>query len=176
MIQRSSCQKKKLKKSKIFVVNNFTGTILRGNDHSTKGKVSLINIYSKNLYLPSQGLLYRCSGAGMWKTLGEPVVIGGDNLPSLVRIGLTDLKNIGRASGPPATVCWIEVKVAVLCAHQYMPWNLLQWCRNRGGQGGHWPPQYLADQITLFEPGRADYPHLLLLPPPMFFTIRHHWS
>ena len=23
------------------------------------------------------------------------------------------------------TVCWIEVKVAVLCAHQYMPWNLL---------------------------------------------------
>ena len=22
------------------------------------------------------------------------------------------------------TVCWIEVKVAVLCAHQYMPWNL----------------------------------------------------
>ena len=26
----------------------------------------------------------------------------------------------------------------------------LQWCRNRGGQGGHWPPQYLADQLTLF--------------------------
>ena len=25
----------------------------------------------------------------------------------------------------PPTVCWIEVKVAVLCAHQYMPWNLL---------------------------------------------------
>ena len=25
----------------------------------------------------------------------------------------------------PCTVCWIEVKVAVLCAHQYMPWNLL---------------------------------------------------
>ena len=23
------------------------------------------------------------------------------------------------------TVCWIEVKVAVLCAQQYMPWNLL---------------------------------------------------
>ena len=30
-----------------------------------------------------------------------PVVIGGDNLPSLVRIGLTDLTNIGGASGPP---------------------------------------------------------------------------
>ena len=24
----------------------------------------------------------------------------------------------------PCTVCWIEVKVAVLCACQYMPWNL----------------------------------------------------
>jgi hypothetical protein len=32
----------------------------------------------------------------------------------------------------------------------------------------------LADQLTLFQPGRADYPHLLLLAPPMFFTFRHH--
>ena len=32
---------------------------------------------------------------------GGPVVIGGDNLPSPVRIGLTDLQNIGGASGPP---------------------------------------------------------------------------
>ena len=30
-----------------------------------------------------------------------PVVIGGDNLPSPVPIGLNDLKNIGGASGPP---------------------------------------------------------------------------
>ena len=30
-----------------------------------------------------------------------PVVIGGDNLPSPVRIGLTDLQNMGGASGPP---------------------------------------------------------------------------
>ena len=29
------------------------------------------------------------------------MVIGGDNLPSLVAIGLTDLPNIGGASGPP---------------------------------------------------------------------------
>ena len=43
-----------------------------------------------------------------------------------------------------------------------------QWCRNRGGQGGHWPPQYFADQLTLFELGRADYPHLLLLAPQCF--------
>ena len=32
---------------------------------------------------------------------GGPAVIGGDNLPSPVRIGLTDLQNIGGASGPP---------------------------------------------------------------------------
>ena len=30
-----------------------------------------------------------------------------------------------------------------------------------GGPGGSLAPQYLADQLTLFEPGRADYPHLL---------------
>ena len=29
-------------------------------------------------------------------------------------------------------------------------------------------------QLTLFEPGRADYPHLLLLAPPKFFTFRQH--
>ena len=43
----------------------------------------------------------RSSDAGRWKTLGVPVVIGGDNLPSPVQIGLTDLPNIGGASGPP---------------------------------------------------------------------------
>ena len=30
-----------------------------------------------------------------------PIVIGGDNLPSPDGIGLTDLPNIGGASGPP---------------------------------------------------------------------------
>ena len=35
------------------------------------------------------------SDAGRWKTLGVPVVIGGNNLPSPVGIGLTDLLNIG---------------------------------------------------------------------------------
>ena len=43
-----------------------------------------------------------------------------------------------------------------------------------GGMGATGPP-YLADQLlTLFQPGRADYPYLLLLAPPMFFTFRHH--
>ena len=39
--------------------------------------------------------------AGRWKTLGVPVVIGGDNLPSPVQIGLTDLPNIGGGDGGP---------------------------------------------------------------------------
>ena len=42
--------------------------------------------------------------------------------------------------------------------------------------GDHcWPPKFLADQSTLFQPGRADYPHLLLLAHPMFITFWHHW-
>ena len=39
-----------------------------------------------------------------------------------------------------------------------------------GGPGGPLAPQYLADQLTLFELGRADYPHLLLLAPPQCFS------
>ena len=36
--------------------------------------------------------------------MGMPVVIGGDNLPSPVQIGLTDLPNIGGGgSGPPSS-------------------------------------------------------------------------
>ena len=39
------------------------------------------------------------------KTLGVSVAIGGDNLPSPVGIGLTDLPNIGEVSGPvPASL------------------------------------------------------------------------
>ena len=39
-----------------------------------------------------------------------------------------------------------------------------------GGPGG----QYLADQLTLFQPWKADSVHPLLEAPPMFFTFRHH--
>ena len=42
--------------------------------------------------------------------------------------------------------------------------------RARGATAPHLHPR------TLFEPGRADYPHLLLLAPPKFFSFRHHWS
>ena len=42
------------------------------------------------------------SDAGRSKTLGVPVVIGGDNLPSPVGIGLTNLLNIeGGGQLPP---------------------------------------------------------------------------
>ena len=38
--------------------------------------------------------------------------------------------------------------------------------------GGHTaPPQYFADQLTLFGPGRADYPHLLKKTPPNVFHL-----
>ena len=44
-----------------------------------------------------------------------------------------------------------------------------------GGPWGPLAPQYFADQLTLFHLGRADYPQsLLLAPPPIFFTVRHH--
>ena len=52
---------------------------------------------------------------------------------------------------------------------------IIQWCRNRGGQGATGPPQYLADNLTLFQPWGADSAHSLLVAPPMFFTFRHHW-
>ena len=37
-----------------------------------------------------------------------------------------------------------------------------------GGQGGPLAPQYLADQSTLFQTGRADYPNLSLMAPQIF--------
>ena len=60
------------------------------------------------------------------KNIGGPVVIGGDNLLSPVRIGLTDLPNIWRASAPPGppssgitVVCVIHVSLTfVSCKAQ----------------------------------------------------------
>ena len=48
------------------------------------------------------------------KTLGVQVVIGGDNLPSPVGKGLTDLPNIRGASGPPGPGSGITVKIKSL--------------------------------------------------------------
>ena len=56
-------------------------------------------------------------------------------------------------------------------------------CRSGAGTGGRAGPggplahpQYFVDQLTLFELGRTDYPHLSLLAPPMFFTFLQHWG
>ena len=72
-------------------------------------KIEKLNLLKSGLNGGQKGILFFVhvnmnvsrSDAGRWKTLGGPVVIGGDNLPSLVQIGLTDLQNIGGASGPP---------------------------------------------------------------------------
>ena len=42
-----------------------------------------------------------------------------------------------------------------------------------GGPGVHVPPHFLADQLTLSQPGGPHYPHLVLRdPPPDFQTLR----
>ena len=44
-----------------------------------------------------------------------------------------------------------------------------------GGPGGHVPPHFLADQLTLSQPGGAHYPHLVLRATPDFQTLRRPW-
>jgi hypothetical protein len=48
-------------------------------------------------------IIYLNSDTGRRKTLGVPVVLGGDNLPSPIGIGLTDLTNIGGPTGLPGS-------------------------------------------------------------------------
>ena len=38
-----------------------------------------------------------------------------------------------------------------------------------GRPGGHVPPHFLADQLTLSQPWRAHYPHPVLCAPPQIF-------
>ena len=56
----------------------------------------------------------------------------------------------------------------------WIPFGICTYLSDAGTEGGPGgplpPPQYFADQLTLFEPGRADFPHLLLLPPPQCFS------
>ena len=76
-----------------------------------------------------------CSDAGT----GGPVVIGGDNLPSPVGIGLTDLQNIGEggASGPPAPPPQFRHhfyslssvhSIQTVCVHMDLNQALWLWC------------------------------------------------
>ena len=44
--------------------------------------------------------------------------------------------------------------------------------RQGGGLGGLQPPQFLADQLTLSQPGGTHYPHPVLPAPPDFQTLR----
>ena len=51
----------------------------------------------------------------------------------------------------------------------------IQWCRNRGGQGGHCPPPPILDRSVnpiLIGEGRLCPP--ITIGPPNFFTFRHH--
>ena len=44
-----------------------------------------------------------------------------------------------------------------------------------GVPGGAWYPQILADQLTLPQPGGADYAHLIILAPPDFQILLRPW-
>ena len=45
-----------------------------------------------------------------------------------------------------------------------------------GGPGGHVPPpHFLADQLTLSQPGGAHYPHPVVRATPDFQTLRRPW-
>ena len=63
-------------------------------------------------------MFYLPSDAGRWKTWGVPVVIGGDNLPSPVGKGLTDLPNIGGGHWPP----WPPAPVSASLSHVHASW------------------------------------------------------
>ena len=54
----------------------------------------------------------------------------------------------------------------------YIEVVLPQGRRQGGGLGGLKPPQFLADQLTLSQPGGAHYPHPVLQAPPDFQTLR----
>ena len=95
-------------------------------------------------------VIYIGSDAGRWKTLGVPVVIGGDNLPSPVGIGLTDLPNIGGGSVAPLAP---PVPASL---HRYLQLYLLAGGVNVGG-GGQLPSIFWIGRLE----GAAGYYVLL---------------
>jgi hypothetical protein len=89
-------------KYKVYILKNLLRTILLD-------LVKSICKYNQVTERINRGSVLH-SDAGRWKTLGGPVVIGGDNLPFPVGIGLTDLPNIGGPVAPlappvPASLC-----------------------------------------------------------------------
>ena len=77
-----------------FKTNHESGVLLYSKG-SQGDYIALQLVENRYIYLLS------ISDARRWKTLGVPLVIGGDNLPSPVGIGLTDLPNIGGTVAPP---------------------------------------------------------------------------
>ena len=84
---------------------------------------------------------------------------------------------------------WKQQKHRCLCFHYEIFWpnfdviidypyltlltylSSLQWCRDWGGQGGHWPSQYLADQLTPFQPGEGRLSPPITTGPPKVFHL-----
>ena len=61
----------------------------------------------------------------------------------------------------------------------YIPIVTLQGCSKGGGRGAAAPPQILADQLTLSQPGGTDYAHLITTGTPGFSdlpTALNRWS
>ena len=59
---------------------------------------------------------------------------------------------------------YLLIAICVFNTKKTRALELIQWCSSRGAGGGH-PPLNLADQLTLFKPGGADYtPHTTTSP------------
>ena len=51
-----------------------------------------------------------------------------------------------------------------------------QWCRNWGGQGGHWLPPIFGRWVNPMSTGEGRLSSPIATGPPTFFTFRHHCS
>ena len=66
-----------------------------------------------------------------------------------------------------------HIQLDLLMCHE--PMTVMPELRGPGGPLA--PPQYLVDQLTLFQPGKGILsPPITTGPPPIFFTFRHHWK
>ena len=96
-------------------------------------------------------------------------------MPPLVEIGLADLPKSRGARAPPAppkvsripslNSFFADISSFYVIIYYSGPSQV-------GGPGGPVPPHFLADQLTLSQPGGAHYPHLVLRAPPDFQTLR----
>ena len=113
---------------------------------------------------------------------GGHVVLDGDNVPTLVEIGLADLPKSGVGTAPRPPTCdgpdliWIDTILELTPNGSSNLLSLIMTGLSQaGGPGGHVPPHFLADQLTLSQPGGAHYPRPVLCAPPDFQTLRRPW-